>query len=135
MTAPALGFPREDRTFILDTDASDVSAGAELLQIQEVKEVIISYASYVLAPAQQQYCTTRELLPIVRFCCQFRHYLLDRSFLIRTDHNSLTWLLNFRNLEGQLARWMEELSQFDMTVQHHPGKLHRNADALIVSSA
>ena len=25
---------------------------------------------------------------------------------------------------------MEELSQFDMTVQHRPGKLHRNADAL-----
>ncbi len=66
ITAPVLGFPREDGTFILDTDASDASVGAELLQIQDGKEVVISYASYVLAPAQRRYCTTRkELLAIV----------------------------------------------------------------------
>ena len=32
--------------------------------------------------------------------------------------------------EGQLAQWMEELSQFDMSVLHRPGKYHINADAL-----
>ena len=36
----------------------------------------------------------------------------------------------FKNIEGQLARWMEELSQFDMSVVHRAGKLHANADAL-----
>ena len=38
--------------------------------------------------------------------------------------------MSFKNIEGQLARWMEELSQFDMSVVHCPGKYHINADAL-----
>lgn len=67
---------------------------------------------------------------MIRFTRQYRHYLLGRLFLVRTDHSSLTWLLNFKNSHGQLARWMEELSQYDMRVEHRPGKQHANADAL-----
>jgi hypothetical protein len=29
-----------------------------------------------------------------------------------------------------LARWLEELSQFNMQILHRPGKQHENADAL-----
>ena len=79
----------------------------------------------------RRYCTTRkELLAVIRFTWQFHYYLLGRNFIVRTDHNSLTWLMSFKNIEGQLARWMEELSQFDMSVVHRAGKLHANADAL-----
>jgi hypothetical protein len=85
----------------------------------------------VLTPAQQKYCTTRkELLTIVTFTRQLRHYLLGQHFIIRTDHNSLIWLLNFKNIEGQLARWIEELAQYNMVIQHRPGKNHTNADGL-----
>jgi hypothetical protein len=67
---------------------------------------------------------------VVLFTRHFRHYLLGRNFLVRTDHSSLTWLTRFRHLGGQLARWLEELSQFDMTVLHRPGNRHANADGL-----
>jgi hypothetical protein len=84
-----------------------------------------------LYPAQRQYCTTRkELLAIVAFTRQFRSYLLGKPFIIRTDHHSLAWLLGFKNIEEQLARWLEELSQYSMTVQHRSGKTHSNADGL-----
>ena len=46
------------------------------------------------------------------------------------NHNSLVWLLGFKNIEGQLSRWIQELSQFDMIATHKPGKLHINADTL-----
>ena len=36
----------------------------------------------------------------------------------------------FWHIEGQLARWLEELSQFDMMIQHHPGQKYGNADGL-----
>ena len=49
---------------------------------------------------------------------------------MRTDHGSLRWLLNFKNPEGQVARWLETLSVFDMKIEHRPGTQHRNADAL-----
>ena len=36
---------------------------------------LMAYGSLVLTPAQRQYCTTRqELLAVVRFTRQFRHY-------------------------------------------------------------
>ena len=130
---PTLSYPNPELEFILDTDASDKAIGAELLQFDPVTRIenVIAYGSYVLTPAQQKYCTTRkELLAIVRFTRQYRHYLLGRRFTIRTDHNSLTWLLRFKNIQGMLARWLEELSQFDMIIIHRPGKFHQNADSL-----
>ena len=131
VSPPILGLPNSRDPFILDTDASDFAIGGVLNQIQDGKERVISYGSFSLSSEQKKYCTTRkELLAVVRFTRQFRHYLLGRSFTIRTDHNSLTWLLRFKEPQGQIARWLEELSQFNMTIVHRPGKDHGNADAL-----
>ena len=131
ISAPVLAYPKPDDPFILDTDASNNAVGAELIQIQDGVARVICYGSFVLTPQQRNYCTTRkELLAVVRFTRQFRHYLLGRKFTVRTDHNSLTWLMRFKMIEGQLARWLEELSQYDMEIAHRPGKKHGNADAL-----
>lgn len=131
VTAPCLSYPRPDGLFVLDTDASDHAVGAVLSQVQDGKETVICYASHVLLKPQRKYCTTRkELLAVVKFCRHFRHYLLGRRFMVRTDHNSLVWLMRFKHIEGQLARWLEELAQFDMEILHRPGKKHTNADAL-----
>ncbi|XP_069187217.1 uncharacterized protein [Procambarus clarkii] len=130
-TAPVLGLPNGHDPFILDTDASDWAIGAELLQVQGKKEKVIAYASFALTTEQRRYCTTRkELLAVVRFTRLFRHYLLGRPFTIRTDHGSLVWLIRFKNPQDQLARWLEELSQFDLKIQHRAGKKHNNADSL-----
>ena len=131
VTAPVLGYPRPQDLFILDTDASDHSIGAQLSQVQDGKEVVIAYASMSLNLQQRRYCTTRkELLALVMFLSHYRFYLLGQSFLVRTDHNSLTWLMRFRKVEGQLARWIESISQFDFKIEHRAGKLHGNADGL-----
>ena len=91
----------------------------------------MSYGSFILTPAQQKYyATCRELLAIVRFMRQYRHFLLGRKFMICTDHNSLALLMRFRGIQGQLARWIEQLSQFDMQILHRQGRKHSNADAL-----
>ena len=60
----------------------------------------------------------------------FRPYLLGRSFTLRTDHGSLTWIAKFREPEGQLARWLERLQEYTFTIVHRPGRKHQNADAL-----
>ncbi len=60
----------------------------------------------------------------------FRPYLLGTKFTLRTDHASLTWMLNFRQPEGQVARWLEILQEYDFEVQHRPRRQHANADAL-----
>jgi len=48
----------------------------------------------------------------------FHPYLYGRCFKARTDHNSLRWLKNFREPEGQVARWLEILAEFDFDILH-----------------
>ena len=67
---------------------------------------------------------------MVRFTQHFKHYLLGREFILWTDHNSLRWLMNFKDLQGQLARWLEVLSQSIMQIQYRSGNKHVNADIL-----
>ena len=126
ISAPCLAFPRNtSEPFVVDTDASDDAIEAELLQLQDGEERVISYGSYILTPSQRNYCTTKkELLAIVRFTRQFKHYLLGRRFYVRTDHSCLHWLMGFKNPTGMLARWLGELSQYDMVVIHRKGKHH-----------
>jgi len=52
------------------------------------------------------------------------------EFVIRTDHVSLKWLMSFKDLKGQLARWSERLQQYDFQVIYRKKILYGNADAL-----
>ena len=38
--------------------------------------------------------------------------------------------MGFKNIEGQLVRWIEELAVYNMEIVHRPGKDHVNADGL-----
>ena len=129
--APLLAHPDFSQPFILDTDASHTAIAAVLSQKTDGQEHVIAYGSRTLSKSERRYCVTRkEMLALIHFVKYFRHYLYGRQFLIRTDHSSLKWLLNFKNPEGQVARWMETLASYDMKIEHRPGRLHQNADAL-----
>lgn len=131
-SAPILVFPIKDELFILDTDASHFAMGAVLSQIQNGQEKVISYGSKKFTKAEKMYCVTRkELLAVYHFTKQYKHYLMGKKFVIRTDHRSLTWMLNWRSPNtSQYCSWIAELSMFDFEIQYRPGKLHENADAL-----
>lgn len=130
-SAPVLAYPDPLKQFILDTDASDVGIGAVLSQVEGGMERVVAYASRSLTKQERKYATTKkELLSMVTFTKYFKHYLLGAEFVLRTDHNSLRWLHNFQGIEGQLARWLEQLSSFQYKIVHRPGKQHSNTDAL-----
>ena len=38
--------------------------------------------------------------------------------------------MGFKNIEGQLARWIEEFAVYNMEIVHRPGMDHVNADGL-----
>ena len=131
-SAPILAFPDFNKPFILDTDASDSGIGAVLSQQDEDgSERVIAYASQALSKPERNYCVTRrELLAVVYSTHHFRQYLLGRHFTLRTDHHSISWLRNFREPAGQLARWLEQLQEYSFSTIHQPGKHHGNADVL-----
>ncbi|MES9881596.1 MAG: reverse transcriptase domain-containing protein [Sedimenticola sp.] len=131
ITAPILCYPSIRTNFILDTDASGVGIGAVLSQCDGDDERVVAYYSRALGKAERNYCITRkELLAVVESVKHFHHYLYGVPTVVRTDHGALTWLMNFKNIEGQMARWMETLGTYDLTIKHRPGRKHMNADSL-----
>ena len=128
-STPILDFRDVKEPFILYTDASLTAMGAVLAQVQDGKRRAICYASKAFLKSQTNYSATkRELLAIVTFTRQFKHYLLGRKFKIVADHRALQWLHNFT--DGLTARWLEKLAAFDYEVQHRPGKSIGHADGL-----
>ncbi|KAJ8363665.1 hypothetical protein SKAU_G00124960 [Synaphobranchus kaupii] len=111
--APVLAYTDAQRPFIVDTDASNTRVGAVLSQEDEDGERVVAYYSWALGALHH-----------------FRPYLQGSHFFLRTDHASLTWLLNFKDPEGQVARWLEQLQGYDIEIRHRAGRLHGNADAL-----
>ena len=110
---PVLRYPTRDGHFILDTDASNKCIGAALSQVQDGEEVPIAFASNTMNKGQRNYCTTkRELLAVVVYTKKFKHFLWGSDFTLRTDHSSLRWLLNFKDAEGMIGRWLAHLSEF-----------------------
>ena len=92
------------------------------------QECVVAYASRTLTKVERKYCAARrEMLALVWGVCQYRPYVYGQSFTVRTDHNALRWLQNFQDLEGQVARWLEVLSEYNFKVIHRPGPKHGNA--------
>lgn len=68
--------------------------------------------------------TRKELLALIAATEHFNNFLYGQKFVIRTDHSALQWLMSFRNVQGQLLRWLQKLQQYDFDVVHRAGKNH-----------
>ena len=127
---PVLAYPIPG-DFIIDSDASDKATGAILSQLQNGEERVIAYLSKALSKHEQSYCTTRkELLAVVRALKTFHPYVYGQKVLVRTDNAAVSWVRQLKHPTGQIARWIQELETYDLTVVHRPGLKHTNADAM-----
>lgn len=131
-TTPILSFPVKVGTYILDTDASHDFTGAVLSQVQNGVPKVIAYASNKMTKSQRKYCITRkELLAAYTYIIKFKHYLANQAFILRTDHQALNHILNWKHPNtSQFCLWKAELEGFEFDVVHRSGVAHGNADAL-----
>ncbi|GJX74043.1 putative reverse transcriptase domain-containing protein [Tanacetum coccineum] len=63
----------------------------------------------------------------LRLC---RHYLYGTKCVVFTDHKSLQYILNQKELNLRQRRWIELLSDYDYEIRYHPGKANVVANAL-----
>jgi transposase InsO family protein/predicted aspartyl protease len=131
-TTPVLQLFDPNKPVMVDCDSSGYALGGVLVQPDgDNNEKPVAYFSRCLNKAEASYCITRkELLSILVCLRHWKHYLIGRKIIVRTDHSSLTWLRSFKQPESQLARWFSELSQFDIQIVHRPGNKSANADGL-----
>ncbi|GKD59942.1 putative reverse transcriptase domain-containing protein, partial [Tanacetum coccineum] len=60
----------------------------------------------------------------------WRHYLYGTKCVVFTDHKSLQYILNQKELNLRQRRWIELLSDYDCEIQYYPRKANVVADAL-----
>ncbi len=133
VTSPklVLQYPDFSKTFYLHTDASNVAIGSVLSQISNGTHLPIVYSSRTLNSAEANYSTIeKELLAIVWSIQQNRPYLFGRKFIIRTDHQPLTWLFRVKDPSSRLARWQLKLQEYDYSIEYVPGSENKVADCL-----
>ncbi|GKA69696.1 retrovirus-related pol polyprotein from transposon 17.6 [Tanacetum coccineum] len=127
MKAPVLALPDFTQPFVVETDASGVGIGAVLQQ----KGHLISYMSKTISLKHQSLSTfKKEFLAILLALDKWRGYLLDRHFIIKTDHCSLKYLLNQRITTPTQMKWLPKLMRFDYEVVYKRGSKNGAEDAL-----
>lgn len=130
-TAPVLIHPDFSQHFYIQCDASITGIGGVLFQLIEGEEHPIAFMSKKLNTAQKNYSVT-ELECLAALLCihKFRCYVEGMPFTVITDHASLKWLMNQKDLGGRLARWSLSLQSFDFDIVHRKGSANVVPDAL-----
>ena len=92
---------------------------------------MIAYASRQLKTHEKNYTTHDLELGAVVFALKiWRHYLYGTKCTVFTDHQSLQYILDQKELNMRQRRWVELLSDYDCEIKYHPGKANVVADAL-----
>ena len=132
MIAPCVCLPREDDTFVLQTDASYRGIGAVLSVIRDRKERPVCYFSKKLLPAERNYTPSElECLAVVRAAEYFAvHLLRPNYFTLVTDHLSLKAFKTSNKLNGHLMRWAMVLQTYNFNVEYRKGAQNGNVDGL-----
>jgi hypothetical protein len=114
---------------ILYTDASTVSVGGVLMQVQNGVEVPCQFLSQTLSDQATRWGIMELELYAFVFCVkQLAPYLLGRRFIVRTDHRNLLFLSN--STVPKLVRWRVILSEYQFTVEHIAGRENVVADGI-----
>ncbi|KAJ9540003.1 hypothetical protein OSB04_026509 [Centaurea solstitialis] len=126
-SAPVLKLPDFSSEFVVETDASGTGVGAVLMQ----NEQPIAYYSQVLGTrARQKSAYEKELMAIVFAVKKWRPYLLGKHFTVRSDQQSLKFLLEQRVVEPEYQNWMCKLMGYNFSIVYKQGSANKAADAL-----
>ena len=123
LEAPVLQLADVEKSFMVETDASDFAVAGVLLQQGEDMDLHpVAYCSRKLSAAERNYTAAeRETLAVVFALKCWRIYLF-RHFDLMTDNMGVVYLRTKPTLTKREARWVEFLADYDFTVFHKPGK-------------
>ena len=120
--------------FILTIDASDVGAGAVLMQEDSAGiDYPLSYFSYNFK-ASQRNCSTseKETLSLLLALQHYEYYVTAAQFplIVFTNHNPLVFLNHIKNKNQRLLQWSLTLQGYHLDIRHIRGVDNVITDAL-----
>ena len=92
---------------------------------------MIFYESWKLKEHEHNYPThDLDLAAITHALKMWRHYLMERKFLLKTENMSMKYLFDQPDLNMRQARWLAFLSEYHFELKHIKGNENKVADAL-----
>jgi len=131
--APFVQYPNDAGVFTLETDASTKSVGYILYQSRpnEPDGIVACGGRSLRAPEFNYTVTELKMLSIVDALNKFRHFLLSRHFIIKSDHICLRFINSLKDSStGHLFRWSSMIQGFDFEIIYVKGSSHTIADSL-----
>jgi hypothetical protein len=137
---PILWQPDYNKPFFLTTDASSYGVGAVLSQEGEtnprtlkiMRHPIVYYSATFTETERNYDIFERELLALMKALHHWRPHVAATEIpvTILMDHANLTHWKVPRKVNRRVAWWFGELQEYNLVIQHVPGKLHTAADML-----
>lgn len=122
-----LALPDFSKPFLIECDASMV--GIRVVLMQEDKP--LAYLSHALKGRALGLSTyKKELLALVYAVKKWRSCVLGKPFVVRTDQQSLKFLLEQQIGTPTQQKWISKLLGYDFSIEYKRGREDRAADAL-----
>jgi len=125
--APVLALPNFSQPFLIECDASGVGIGVVLMQ---GKRPITFLSKALMGKALHMSTYEKELFALVTAIQKWRPYLLGRPFVVKTDQQSLKFLLEQKVGTPFQQKWITKLLGYDFVVEYKKGVENRVVDAL-----
>ena len=133
-SSPVLAAPDFTKQFNIAVDASDVGAGAVLMQPDDAGvDRPVCYFSKKFNSSHKNYSTVeKETLALILALHHFAVYVSSprKPVTVWTDHNPLTFVARMKNKNQRLMRWSLILQEHSLEIKHIRGKDNVVADAL-----
>jgi hypothetical protein len=102
----SVGTTRHHLAICIECDASDEGIGAVLMQGGHP----IVFESHNLSQPERLYSIyDKEMLAIMHALTKFRKYLVGNKFVVKTDHNSLKYFLEQKDLSECQQKWVTKV--------------------------
>jgi hypothetical protein len=126
-TCPVLALPDFGLPFTFECDTLGEGIGAVLMQNRHP----LGYESRKLRGHELLYnIYDKETLTIMHALAKFRQYLVGARFVVKSDHNSLKYLLEQKDLNERQQKWVSIIQAYDFDIEFVKGKNNVVANAL-----
>ena len=119
--------PDFEKLFEVECDAS--ISGIRAILSQEGCPVAF-YSEKLSEPRKKWTTYELEFYAVVRALHTWEHYLIQREFILYSDHQALKSVNRQTTINRMHANWISFIQRFTFSIKHKSGKLNRVADAL-----
>ena len=126
-TALVLALPNFNKVFQVECVAFVV--GIDVVLSQDNR--LVTFFSEKVCEARSKWSAYEsEFFAIVRTLKHWEHYLIQREFVLYTDHQALKHINSQVSINKMYARWVTYIQRFHFTLKHKSGVTNKVADAL-----